>query len=245
MRKVVLIITMLLSCLTITVYANDFICTKNNISYSVNMDNISIYDDILVFNMIIDNPQDKDLKVVEIAVNNKTNEFRFDNGTRYDKKTNLRIDSEDKPTRWSPIEEGSVAKKAIDYVKNNYKETPPVIYKGRWALANDSKDAKTYFDVYTYYVVPINNQLCVNCWLRTETPKFDAVEHIIFKIDDVSYISKEVKIYDKNGNLKESVDSTEKGWEQTTPGSKREKDLKEIVIWIDKHHNSYPARTID
>ncbi|MBP2657258.1 MAG: hypothetical protein H6Q69_290 [Firmicutes bacterium] len=220
MKKLLFILPFLL--LFNICYANDFVLSDGEKSYSVDLNSVKMDGDLLSFTMATENINDAYLQLTNITVNNKNKTFRLDDNTD-----------------WNSLKENIRIQKLVNYVKS--KKVVPTLIDNRWAPISSKKDGTTiYFDVNKFSITHINDQFYLDCYFRLDNPKLASIAHVILNLDKEfklnKFLSKETILYDINGKVKEKADFTDKGW-QNIDGTVMMSLYGYTMIWYDKYHN--------
>ncbi|MDU4960201.1 MAG: hypothetical protein E6X17_06020 [Sporomusaceae bacterium] len=103
-----------------------YVITRNNISYSVDMNSIKfIANNMLIFNVMFDNPDSDELIFVPTAVNASEKTYRYESVYILDRKMNNLKSKDTTPTKWFEIKENSPISHIVNYIVDNHPDTKP------------------------------------------------------------------------------------------------------------------------
>jgi len=104
----------------------EYVVTRNNVSYSVDMNSVKIASNTIVFWIAMDNENENKIGMIVTAVNPYSREYRFEEGYFYEKGTNKQLSHNVNPDQWRPIGKGSPIELIVDHVIKNHSATKDV-----------------------------------------------------------------------------------------------------------------------
>ena len=131
MRKIISI-TLLILLVCGVCYAENkeakwqYVVTRNDVSYSVDVNSIKLVSNTIVFWMIMDNNNENKIGMIDTAINPYSREFRFEEGYFYEKQTKKQLSHNTNPDQWKPIGKGSPIELIVDYVIKNHPDTKDI-----------------------------------------------------------------------------------------------------------------------
>jgi len=106
-----------------------YIITRNNISYSVDMNSVKFPPkNMLFFSAIFDNYNTEEILLTSIIVNTTTREYRFEEGYTFDRKDNIKS-RHPTPSNWMQIGQDSPMEHIVYYIFEHHPSTKDKVPK--------------------------------------------------------------------------------------------------------------------
>lgn len=125
MKKVLLILLVFFIIGMDSVYANhkvDYVCTKDNVIYKVDMDSIKFSDGIMIFWSEVDDLNKKTYSYALINIKEDVDEFRFEDLIIIQKSKDKDNEQIIKPTEWRQFTKDSPVGCMVIYILKNSKD---------------------------------------------------------------------------------------------------------------------------